>query len=52
MKNIKVEQQKKAIEKFDDEAQKEFIKGAKIATRLLLLILVTMIIKLQQANLY
>ena len=31
LKNINIEQPKKANEKFDDEAQKEFIKGAKIA---------------------
>ena len=31
LKNINIEQPKKANEKFDDEAQKEFIKGAEIA---------------------
>ena len=31
LKNIKVDQQKKPSDRFDDEAQKEFIKGAKIA---------------------
>ena len=31
LKNIKVDQAKKPKEKFDDEAQKEFLKGAKIA---------------------
>ena len=31
LKNIKVEQTTKLKEKFDDEAQKEFLKGAKIA---------------------
>ena len=31
LKKIKVEQNKKASDKFDDEAKKEFIKGAKIA---------------------
>ncbi len=31
LKNIKVEQPKKITDKFDDEAQKEFLKGAKIA---------------------
>ena len=31
LKNINIEQPKKVNEKFDDEAQKEFIKGAKIA---------------------
>ena len=31
LKNIKVEQAAKPKEKFDDEAQKEFLKGAKIA---------------------
>ena len=31
LKNVKVEQQKKANDTFDDEAKKEFIKGAKIA---------------------
>ena len=31
LKKIKVDNQKKSNEKFDDEAQKEFLKGAKIA---------------------
>ena len=31
LKNIKVDQNKKTSDKFDDEAKKEFIKGAKIA---------------------
>ena len=31
LKNIKVNQPKKNSDKFDDEAQKEFLKGAKIA---------------------
>ncbi|WP_440675636.1 Tim44/TimA family putative adaptor protein [Candidatus Pelagibacter sp. HIMB1593] len=31
LKKIKVDQQKKSSDKFDDEAKKEFIKGAKIA---------------------
>ena len=31
LKKIKVDQQKKTTEKFDDKAQKEFLKGAKIA---------------------
>ena len=31
LKNIKVDQHKKPSDKFDDEAKKEFIKGAKIA---------------------
>ena len=31
LKNIKVDQAVKPKEKFDDEAQKEFLKGAKIA---------------------
>ena len=31
LKNIKVDQATKPKEKFDDEAQKEFLKGAKIA---------------------
>ena len=31
LKKIKVDQQKKPIDKFDDEAQKEFLKGARIA---------------------
>ena len=31
IKNINIEQNKKTKEKFDDEAQKEFLKGAKIA---------------------
>ena len=50
LKNIKVDQATKPKEKFDDEAQKEFLKGAKIAYKQLLLTLVIMIIKLQMQN--
>ena len=50
IKNINIEQNKKTKEKFDDEAQKEFLKGLKLPMKLLSLILVIMIIKLLQAN--
>ena len=52
LKKIKVDQNKKTSDKFDDEAKKEFIKGAKIAYETIITDFSDNDNKITNANLY
>ena len=52
IKKAQVDNNFKVKENFDDKAQSEFLKGAKIAYETIITDLVTMIIKLLQVNLF